>query len=451
MAQTTKLADFPGGISASAPTQVRVDKEQFTSAEFMALEWAHIWTRTWLFAGLISDLEDAGDYFVYELARESIVVMRNDEGELSAFYNVCQHRGNRLFANESGWVAEVVCPYHGWRYTTEGTLSHVPDAERFVEDISVEQRSLKPVRLQVWAGLVWINMDMDAAPLEQYLGSFMQDLAPFQLQNKVLTNHQTVALDTNWKTVRDNFLEQYHVDFIHPQHASLVDCCNSVNNLYPYGHSNTKVEGYTPNPRYPLPEQVPDYMLPMLEGLKLNPKEYFGRVLEVRKAVQARKRELGKNMDCGYDTLSDDELSDVWQYDFFPNLFMTLQAEEVSIYGPRPHPTDPNKCFFDKWTLQLSAEAGNDLSGGISLHPGLKTSKQAARPQHSVFEREDVLNGTHSLTMTFDQDIAYLPDMQAGMHSRGFSDAMLNQDEARVQHFHNWLAAWIEGVPTELS
>ncbi|MFT4825751.1 MAG: phenylpropionate dioxygenase-like ring-hydroxylating dioxygenase large terminal subunit, partial [Cryomorphaceae bacterium] len=81
MAQTTKLADFPGGISASAPTQVRVDKEQFTSAEFMALEWAHIWTRTWLFAGLISDLEDAGDYFVYELARESIVVMRNDEGE----------------------------------------------------------------------------------------------------------------------------------------------------------------------------------------------------------------------------------------------------------------------------------------------------------------------------------------------------------------------------------
>ncbi len=113
MAQTTHHIDFPGGIKAPAPKQTRVDKEQFTSAEFMAKEWEHIWTRCWLFAGLLSDLEDAGDYFVYELARESIVVMRSEEGELSAFYNVCQHRGNRIFANESGSVAEVVCPYHG--------------------------------------------------------------------------------------------------------------------------------------------------------------------------------------------------------------------------------------------------------------------------------------------------------------------------------------------------
>ncbi len=294
-------------------------------------------------------------------------------------------------------------------------------------------------------------MDMDAAPLEQYLGSFVQDLAAFQIEHKVLTNHQTVSLDTNWKTVRDNFLEQYHVDFIHPQHASLVDCCNSENNLFPFGHSNTKVEGYTTNPRYPMPEQVPDYMLPMLEGLQLNPQDYSGRVADIRQAVQARKRELGQKMDCGYGTLSDDQLSDVWQFDFFPNLFMTLQAEEISIYGPRPHPGDPNKCFFDKWTLQLSAEAGNDPENGISLHPRLETSAQTERPEHSVFKREDVLDGTHSLTITFDQDISYLPDMQAGMHSRGFSDALLNQDEARVQHFHNWLAAWMEAVPTELN
>lgn len=450
MPQITDYVNFPDGISAVPPAQTQVDSQQFTSTEYMALEWENIWTRTWLFAGLVSDLKEPGDYLVYELARESIVIMHNDEGELSAFYNVCQHRGNRIFTNESGWVSEVVCPYHGWRYTTQGTLNHVPDRERFTQEITVQERSLKPVRLETWAGLVWINMDMNAAPLEKFLGSFVKDLALYQMGNKVLTNHQTVSVDANWKTIRDNFLEQYHVDFVHPQHATMVDCCNSKNNLFPHGHSNTQVEGFTTNARYPVPEQVPDYMVTLLEGLLLNPEDYTGRVQDIRKAVQKRKRELGEEMNCGYDSLSDDQLSDVWQYDFFPNLFMTVQAEEISIYGPRPHPSDPNKCFFDKWTLQMPTEMGCDTEQGIALHPGLATSQNSERPDHSVFDREDVLSGKHSLTITFDQDISYLPDMQAGLHSRGFNEALLNQDEARIQHFHDWLASWMEGVPSTL-
>ena len=192
-------------------------------------------------------------------------------------------------------------------------------------------------------------------------------------------------------------------------------------------------------------------MLTLLDGLLLNPEHYAGRVQDIRKAVQKRKRELGEKMNCGYDTLSDDQLSDVWQYDFFPNLFMTLQAEEISIYGPRPHPSDPNKCFFDKWTLQLPTETGCDSEQGITLHPGLETSLHSERPEHSVFDREDVLSGKHSLTITFDQDISYLPEMQAGLHSRGFNEALLNQDEARIQHFHDWLATWMEGVPPALN
>ncbi|MFK8050172.1 MAG: SRPBCC family protein [Halioglobus sp.] len=450
MSQTTQYLDFPDGVSAQPPNSAPVDNLQFTSPNFMALEWENIWTRTWLFAGLVSDLEESGDYFVYELARESIVVMRSDTGELSAFYNVCQHRGNRIFANESGSVAEIACPYHGWRYTTEGTLNYVPDRERFAQDITPEEHSLKPVRLETWSGLVWINMDLNAAPLEKFLGSLVKDLAPYQIENKVLTNHQTVSIEANWKTIRDNFLEQYHVDFIHPQHASMVDCCNSANDLFPYGHSNTQVQGFTTNARYPVPEQVPDYMVLLLEGLRLKHEDYQGQVQDIREAVQKRKRELGKEMNCGYDTLSDEQLSDVWQYDFFPNLFMTIQAEEISIYGPRPHPSDPNKCFFDKWTLQMSTEMGCDPERGITLYPGLETSQHAERPEHSVFDREDVLSGKHSLTITFDQDISYLPDMQAGLHSQGFSEAALNRDEARIQHFHDWLAYWMEGVPPSL-
>lgn len=451
MAQTTTHCDFPGGVCARPPQTSRLHKSHYTATDYMTQEWENIWTRSWLFAGLESDLEEPGDYFIYELGRESIVIMMNDDEEISAFYNACQHRGNRIFASESGSVNEVVCPYHGWRYQTDGTLKEVPDRERFCQKISAQERSLKPVCIEIWSGLVWINMDPQAAPLSDYLGSFMSDLAPWHFEKLVLSNHQTVRLDANWKTAKDNFLEQYHVDFIHPQHASLVDCCNSENFLWPFGHSSTRVKGFTTNPRYPLPEQVPDFMLPLLEGLQINPDDYHGRVDEIREAVQARKRELGLEMDCGYQQLDDEQLSDVWQYDFFPNLFMTIQAEELSIYGPRPHPSDPNKCFFDKWTLQLPIEAGCNEDRGIRLHPGLGTSREDDRPEHTVFDQDAVINGEHSLTITFDQDIYHLRDMQAGMHSRGFDYAVLNQDESRVQHFHDWLASWLERVPEALA
>ena len=416
-----------------------LNKQNYTSASVLAAEWNSIWTRCWLFAGLVADLPDAGDYFVFGIGRESIVVLRDDESNIRAFYNVCQHRGNRIFTSESGSVAQVACPYHGWRYALDGALVEVPDAERFCPAVEKSERSLKPVQLTLWAGMVWINMDLDAAPLENYLGPIIDNLAPYQLENMVLTGHQTVSLDANWKTVRDNFLEQYHVDFIHPQHASFVDCCNSTNIVWPYGHSATMVEGFLTNSRYPVPQKTPAHLAPLLQGLGLNPDDFDGRVDAIREAVQRQKRKVGAELGFDYSRFSDEQVSDIWQYDIFPNTFLTLQAEEVWIYGSRPHPVDPDKCFFDKWTLQIPIEVGCDAERGLTLNPSLTVSSEADRPEHAIFSAEDVIAGEHSLTITLDQDIYYLADMQAGMHSRGFDYAVLNEDEVRVQHFHDWI------------
>jgi len=242
--------------------------------------------------------------------------------------------------------------------------------------------------------------------------------------------------------VRDNFLEQYHVDFIHPQHASFVDCCNSTNVLWPYGHSATMVEGFVTNPRYPVPERTPDHLAPLLRGLGLDPEDFNGRVPQIRQVVQQRKRQVGKELGFDYAEFTEAQVSDVWQYDIFPNTFMTIQAEEVWIYGPRPHPTDVDKCFFDKWTLQIPLETGCDAAQGLTLNPRLMVSRGDERPPHERFSAADVIAGEHSLTITLDQDIYYLADMQAGMHSRGFDCAVLNQDEVRVQHFHDWVAEY---------
>ena len=216
MPQTTVEDTFTCTMAPRTATRATLHKQCYTSDSALQAEWQGIWTRCWLFSGLVSDLADSGDYFVYQIGRESVVILKDERGDIRAFYNVCQHRGNRIFTSESGSIQQVACPYHGWQYGLDGALREIPDEQRFCPEVDRSQRSLKPVKLAVWAGLIWINMDPDAAPLEDYLGSIIGNLKPYHFEKMVLAKHQTVKLDANWKTVRDNFLEQYHVDFIHP-------------------------------------------------------------------------------------------------------------------------------------------------------------------------------------------------------------------------------------------
>lgn len=447
MAQTSSYVDFGDAIQAKPGRSVKLDAARYTSASFMRREWEAIWTRSWLLAGLECDVRETGDYFVFEIGLESIIVIRTESGGLAACYNACQHRGNRIVTNERGSMDSIACPYHGWTYGLDGSLQHVPDADRFSQGLPCDRLSLKQVKVEVWAGLVWINMDSEAGPLSEFLGLVIPQLAPYRFERMVLVQDQTVCLDTNWKTAIDNFNEQYHVDFIHPQHASFVDCCNAVNELWPFGHRRVLVEGYVTNPRYGVLRDVPPILASQMRPLGLDPDAFHGNVAGVRRAVQVAKREVARLLGADYSGFSDDQLSDVLQYDLFPNVIMTIRPESLWIMRPRPHPTDPDKCFFDKWSLSIAIE-GNDLRGlSLLRNPAGRAPSPSERPEREVFTREDVLEGRNSMTITIDQDIHYLNDMQAGLHSRGFDRAWLNQDESRVQHFHDWVDMWMSGSP----
>ena len=131
MVQTTTEQAFATGPATRTSGRATLSKERYTSQAVMEAEWRGIWTRCWLFAGLLSDIPEAGDYFLYQLGRESIVILRDDDGDVRAHFNVCQHRGNRLLTASRGSVSQLACPYHGWRYGLAGELREVPDAERF--------------------------------------------------------------------------------------------------------------------------------------------------------------------------------------------------------------------------------------------------------------------------------------------------------------------------------
>ncbi|MYE23579.1 MAG: aromatic ring-hydroxylating dioxygenase subunit alpha [Gammaproteobacteria bacterium] len=246
--------------------------------------------RCWLLAGLESDLERPGDYFVFELGREQILVTRGSDAIVRAFYNVCQHRGNRLVRQERGHANSFRCGYHAWTYATDGRLTAVPHREEFAS-LPCAERSLRPVHCAVWDGFVFVCMAEDPPTLEEYLGPLPEMLAPYRFRNMTVTQDQTVHHRCNWKAVVDNFSELYHVDFLHPQHRQMVDCSNDAVHLLDNGHSGVQVKGATVNPRFPIPDKPTDLQRGQLENLGLDPADFkrpSARREASRAAAQAR-------------------------------------------------------------------------------------------------------------------------------------------------------------------
>ena len=110
---------------------VPITGSRYTSTAFMEREWQHIWTRTRLLLGRTSEIPMPGDYQMEDLGPESFIMMRQDDGSIRAFYNVCQHRGSRMIYAHEGFVNNLVCPYHAWEWGRDGVLQVVRDVEDY--------------------------------------------------------------------------------------------------------------------------------------------------------------------------------------------------------------------------------------------------------------------------------------------------------------------------------
>lgn len=413
--------------------------ERYISPDWLAREFEVLWPQVWVFAGLEQDLDPPGSYFVFHLGEESILVTK-DEGDLQAFYNVCQHRGARLMVNDRSWVKNFVCPYHGWTYDHRGALTVLPDPERFTPPVDCAARSLKPVRVDSWQGLVFVNMDGQAPPLLEYLGGIAEILDPFRLSDMSLVGDQRVYLDCNWKAVFDNFGELYHVEHIHPQHQMLFDCPTALIDLFANGHTGVTIDGHTVNTRLPIPTDPNFYMEHQLKMYGADPAAYAGRVLDVRLDAQKLRRAAAPRLGFDYDRLTDERLSDIEQYNIFPNLMITITPDNAIVLRALPDAKNPDKCTWDKFSFRMQPRAEVAERAGVAFEPWPGTVfDDSERPEHDEFTQDDIIAGRKTMTITIDQDIHLIRDVQKGMHSRGFDTARLNDDEVRIQHYHDWL------------
>jgi phenylpropionate dioxygenase-like ring-hydroxylating dioxygenase large terminal subunit len=426
-----------------------ISAERYISRDYAHREWQQLWPKAWLIACPAQDVAEPGDFYVFDLDPESIIISRTEAGELKAFYNVCQHRGARLIASDRGALAQYTCPYHGWQYHNDGTLAHVPDEARFSRGVPRDKLCLKTVRAEVCLGAVWVCMDQNAPPLKEYLGPVVDMIAPFRVGDMRLTEDQSCRLECNWKAVFDNFGELYHVEHIHPQHELIFDCPTSVAEYFDGGHTRVLIDGFTVNSRLPIPEEVPPTQWAQMKTLGLDKEDYRGRVLDVRRDVQLAKRRLGPSLGYNYDLLSDDQLSDIVQYNIFPNAVLVVQPEEYWILRSRPRGEDPNQCYWDKFAFRMLPDTALQEAASVEFPPLQnranvsfnldQTTDGTVRPEHDEFDQEAIIAGEKSMTITLDQDIHLIRDVQKGMRSRGFEEAWLNDDEGRVQHYHTWL------------
>src|SRR4051812_16224974 len=185
-------------------------------------ERAGIFGKTWQFIGPAAEFARAGDYRAVQVAGYRLFVIRERSGALQAFHNLCPHRASPLLTEGDGHCDVLRCRYHGWTFATDGRLMATPN---FGEAAWFDKKAhgLTQVRVEVWRGLVFAAIDDTTPPLVEFLGDIPALLEPYPIETFGKLDQAEFAMNCNWKTYTDNFVEGYHIPGIHAGLNAAVD------------------------------------------------------------------------------------------------------------------------------------------------------------------------------------------------------------------------------------
>jgi nitrite reductase/ring-hydroxylating ferredoxin subunit len=439
---------------ADPRTTVRPDyvpAEDYISKDFLQLENERVWPRVWLMACRVEELDKPGSYFVFDVVRESILIVRQASGELKAFYNVCQHRGRRLKDDRCGQIGKsIYCRFHGWSWNPDGSIQRVVHRAQWdgCPGFSDADLALPELRVDTWGGWVFVTMNPDAPPLLEYLGDVPDYLACYALEQTRMVWSVQMRTPANWKLVLNAFNEGYHVEATHPQTKS-----STILPSYAFGiHSMFGPTLFDPvelpnrpaaiaqmqrDPRELIAETFEEmyndlkamYLEPGLAAAKrmldlpagIDPMELGQKLYEFH-----REELLNRGVEFP-EALTPEAMNRAgFGWHIFPN-FIILPCMDGSLcYRTRPHPDNPDECLWDIWCFGRFA-------------PGA-----APAPEHTQVERyEDFVEVNRFLK----DDLLNLPEVQKGMYSRGFKALRTNPDqEMCVANLHKVIHEYIDGV-----
>lgn len=191
----------------------------YTSAEFLDAERQKLFCAGWAFVAVGAEVSRPGDALPVTLAGLPLLLVRNQDGSLKAFHNVCRHRGTQLVAEKQSGSSSLVCRYHGWTYGLDGTLIRTPHFSgpnrHETPGIDRDCMGLQEVRCGIWNDLVFVNVSGGAPPLADHLAPLARCWAPYDLARLRHGGSCTFDVAANWKLAMENFLESYHLPFAH--------------------------------------------------------------------------------------------------------------------------------------------------------------------------------------------------------------------------------------------
>ncbi|MGH7155430.1 MAG: aromatic ring-hydroxylating oxygenase subunit alpha, partial [Acetobacteraceae bacterium] len=198
----------------SRPKQFTLPQPFYTDPDFYQLDLKGIYERRWVFAGLEAEIRQPGEYFVVTIAHSSIVVLRDDDNRVAAFFNTCRHRGSTICPPGRGKARSLACPYHQWTYNLKGKLTYSGGMH---DDFESSKIALKPVPVEVVAGMIYVCLNEDAPDFSEFSSTLSPYLEPHELGSAKLAWQEDIVFNANWKLVIENSRECYHCPARHPE------------------------------------------------------------------------------------------------------------------------------------------------------------------------------------------------------------------------------------------
>jgi phenylpropionate dioxygenase-like ring-hydroxylating dioxygenase large terminal subunit len=405
------------------------DPGPYFRQEYVARERERLWSRTWLCAGLVRDVAAPGEWLRFDVAGETVLVVRGVDRELRAFHNVCRHRGMPLAAEDAGRTSRFVCRFHSWAYDTAGRCTHVTDRAQFRPEALAGAVDLAPVRCDAWGAFVFVCFDPAAPPLEDFLGPVPATLEAYRIEDMHVVKDVVVAMDCNWKLIVHINQEAYHFHRVHPEALPYADDVHQQIDFFPNGHNRFMTATGVPSPRLKALAGVSDEQKFLLREVGIDPDTFTGGAHDVRRALQQAKRRPNNVFGLDYSRYSDNQLTDDWSYSIFPNMSLNTHPEGVLFMRYLPHPQDPAKSVFHVMILVPLMRAGARPPGymGVDEHADVSGASRAVRQQRNMNDA--------ALGWALDQDLAVLRELQRGVQSSGLGVARLSEQEARIQQF----------------
>ena len=200
------------------------------SPELFEEELEKIFARHWVLVGHQSEVAQAGDYFVRDVAGESLIIVRDKTEKVRGFYNVCRHRGTRLCEEERGHGAAIQCPYHAWTYGLDGRLVGAPHMDE-VKSFKREQYSLHAVNIGLWEGFIFVNLEKNPIPLEKWFAPLRGKFSQWNLPRLRSAKRVVYDVKANWKLMFENYAECYHCPGVHPMLSRVSPYDSAENDL----------------------------------------------------------------------------------------------------------------------------------------------------------------------------------------------------------------------------